>query len=131
MHHLRSKSAIHRFRCAAFLLCAKCLLTPLAVGLLIYSFILSDQELMLIAMGLILLVVLVVILQWLIGARTNCPLCMTAVLANKRCVKHRNARTFLGSHRLRVSMAILFTNSFRCPYCHEPTALELRGKYRY
>ena len=101
------------------------------MGLLIYAFIISDQELILIALGLILLTVLLVILQWLIAARTNCPLCMTAVLANKRCMKHRNARSLCGSHRLRVSMAILFTNSFRCPYCHEPTVLELRGKYRY
>ena len=33
--------------------------------------------------------------------------------------------------RLRVALAVLFTNSFRCPYCNEPSVLEVRGKYRY
>jgi hypothetical protein len=57
---------------------------------------------------------------------------MTPVLAKKRCAKHRRARTFLGSHRLRVAMAVIFTKSFRCPYCHESTALEVRErKNRY
>ena len=29
----------------------------------------------------------------------------------------------MGSHRLRVALAILFKNRFRCPYCNETTAL--------
>ena len=131
MHRLRSKSAILRLRIASLLICAKCLLVPLSASLLIYSIMVHDDGLTLISLGIILLTALVVILQWLIAARTNCPLCMTAVLAQKGCTKHRNARTFLGSHRLRVALAILFTNSFRCPYCHEPSVLEVRGNYRY
>lgn len=131
MHRLRSKSAIYRFRLAALLLCGKCLLAPFSVGLLLYSVIIHDTELTLMSMGLILLTVLVTVLQWLVAARTSCPLCMTPVLAKKKCAKHRNARSFLGSHRLRVALAILFKNSFRCSYCHEPTVLEVRGKYRY
>lgn len=131
MHRLRSKSAIHRFRFASLLICAKCLLVPLGVGLLFYSILFHDDGLTLISLGIILLSALVAILQWLIASRTNCPLCMTAVLALKGCTKHRNARTFLGSHRLRVALAVLFTNSFRCPYCNEPSVLEVRGKYRY
>jgi hypothetical protein len=131
MHRLRSKSAIHRFRFAAVLLCAKCLLVPITAILLLYSVFINDRELILIGMGLILLIALVVILQWLIAARTGCPLCLTPVLAKKGCMKHRHARSVLGSHRLRVAIAILFKNSFRCPYCNEPTVLEVRGKYRY
>ena len=56
---------------------------------------------------------------------------MTPVLAKKDCTKHRHARTFLGSHRLRVALAILFRNSFRCPYCNESTILEVRGQSRH
>ena len=131
MHRLRSKSAIHRFRFAAVLLCAKCVLVPFTLCLLLYSVIMNDRELIFISMGLLLLIGLVVILQWLIAARTGCPLCLTPVLAKKGCMKHRHARSVFGSHRLRVAIAILFKNSFRCPYCNEPTVLEVRGKYRY
>lgn len=126
MHRLRSKSAIHRFRLAAFLLCLRWLLAPTSAAVLTYSIVIHDRELILLALGMVLLTVVVAILQWLLASRTNCPLCMTPVLAKKRCTKHRHARAFLGSHRLRVALAILFRNSFRCPYCHEPTALEVR-----
>ena len=37
----------------------------------------------------------------------------------------------MGSHRLRVALAILFKNQFRCPYCNESTALELRHSPRH
>ncbi len=131
MHRLRSKSTIYRFRVAALLLCLKCILMPACGVILIYSIIIHDDELTLWAMGLIILTTLMVILQWLIAARTSCPLCLTPVLAVKNCMKHRHARTFLGSHRLRVAMAVLFKNSFRCPYCHEPTALEVRDRFAY
>lgn len=129
MHRLRSKSTIYRFRVAALLLCLKCILMPACGILLIYSIIIHDDELTLWSMGLIILTTLMVILQWLIAARTSCPLCLTPVLAVKNCMKHRHARTFLGSHRLRVALGVLFKNSFRCPYCHEPTALEVRDRF--
>jgi len=31
----------------------------------------------------------------------------------------------MGSHRLRVAMAIMFKNRFCCPYCNESTVLKL------
>ena len=127
MHRLRSTSTVHRFRFAALLLCLKCLLTPASAGVLVYSFIINDDHLTLIGLCMALTTIFLVIAHWIVAARTNCPLCMTAVLAEKRCSKHRMARTFLGSHRLRVALAILFKNSFRCPYCHEPTAMEARA----
>lgn len=131
MHRLRTKSAIHRLRLAAFLLCLQLILTPLAVCFLIHSFVIHDRELILIALGTIFLMLLLLILRCLIARKTHCPLCMTPVLATRGCAKHRHARTFFGSHRLRVALAILFRNSFRCPYCHEPTVLQVRGNYRY
>ena len=131
MHRCRSKTAIHRLRFTAFLFLAKCLLIPFSAGLLMYAVGIGDHELIYISAGTTLLTVLIAILQWTLAARTHCPLCMTAVLAKRGCAKHRNARRVAGSHRLRVSAAVLFTNSFRCPYCNEPSVLEVRGKYRY
>jgi hypothetical protein len=126
MHKMPSTHAIRRIRIAAMLLLAKCLLTPAAAGVLIHSFVVQDPELSFIGLGMLLLTGLVVLLQWLVSTRANCPLCMTPVLANKDCMKHRSAKTLLGSHRLRVAVSLLFTGRFRCPYCGEPTVLVVR-----
>jgi hypothetical protein len=126
MHKMPSTHAIRRIRIAAVLLLAKCLLTPAAAGILIHSFIIQDPGLSFIGLGMLLLTGLMVLLQWFVSARANCPLCMTPVLGNKDCTKHRNAKTLLGSHRLRVAVALLCTGRFRCPYCGEPTELEVR-----
>lgn len=126
MHRLRSKSTIYRFRFAAVLVCIKCVMVPVSGALLAYSIIIHDDPLTILSMELIAVTLAVSILQCLIAARTSCPLCMTPVLAKKGCTKHRHARKAFGSHRLRVALAILLKNSFRCPYCHEPTALEVR-----
>lgn len=72
--------------------------------------------------------VLAVIVQWLIAERTRCPLCLCSVLSEKGCCKHREAKSFLGSYRLRVALAVVFKGSFRCPYCDEPSVLEVRTR---
>lgn len=126
MHRLRSKSAVFRLRIAALLLCAKCILVPITGGLLLYAIAISNVELISISLGMIGICIVVILLQWMIAQRTNCPLCRTPVLAKKKCAKHRHARKLLGSHRLQTALSILFTNSFHCPYCNEPTALEVR-----
>jgi hypothetical protein len=43
-------------------------------------------------------------------------------------MKHPKARSVMGSHRLRVALAILFKNRFRCPYCNESTEMEIRER---
>lgn len=83
---------------------------------------------MIVSIGLVALAAVSILLQWMVAQQTNCPLCITPVLASKACAKNRHARKVLGSHRLRVALAILFRNSFRCPYCNEPTALEVRNR---
>jgi hypothetical protein len=135
MHRLPSRSAIRRLRFSALLLLAKCALAPIAAGSLAYAMVINDNWLILMSLGGILLTVLIAVLQCMMAARTHCPLCMTPVLASKRCAKHRNARTLFGSYRLRVALAALLTKSFRCPFCNEPTALKVRdrrggGQYR-
>jgi hypothetical protein len=128
MHRFQSKSTILRFKFTALLLCMKCLLAPITAGVLIYSILKHDMHLTWIAIGLGGLTILTVIVQWVLASRTRCPLCLTPVLATKGCSKNRNAKTFLGSYRLRVSLAVLIKGSFRCPYCNEPSAMEVRER---
>ncbi len=128
MHRLSSRSSVHRFRLAALLWCIRYMLALASVSALLYSFLMNDRELTLIGIGMGTATLLSILFHWMISARTRCPLCLTPVLANRKCSKHRNARRLLGSHRLWVSLAILFKGSFRCPYCHEPTAVEARPK---
>ncbi len=128
MHRLHSKGAITRMRFAALLLCAKCVMFPVAAVVLVYALLFQEQPILMVAVGLFLLGGLVVIVQWIVSQHTQCPLCMTPVLAKKGCTKHRSAKSFLGSHRLRVALAILLKGSFRCPYCNEPTLLEVRDR---
>jgi len=124
MHHLRSASAVLHFRLAAFLLFLIFLLAPVGLGLLLQSLLTNNFKLTVAGSGLAILSLGLVIPQWAVGSRTGCPLCWTPVLAPKGCAKHRHARTFMGSHCLRVAIAILFRKRFCCPYCDESTALD-------
>lgn len=128
MHRFPSKSVIIRFKIAAFLLCLLFTIIPVVAGTLAYSIMTDNPGLTKVGIGLLGFSVLLAFFQWLIALRTRCPLCMTPVLASKRCSKHRHARTLLGSHRLRVAVAILFRNSFKCPYCHESAEMEVRTR---
>jgi hypothetical protein len=126
MHRLRSKSSITHFKLSAFLLCLKCLLVPTAFGFLVDSIFFKNKEFPTMALVLGGLAFCVTFIQWIMSQRTRCPLCLTPVLAVKSCSKHRSARPLFGSYRLRVALAILFKGRFYCPYCHEPTAMEVR-----
>jgi hypothetical protein len=130
MHRFHSKSIIRRLRLAAFLFCMKCVLAVAALSLLVWSLLVDDSQMTAISISLGALAIFCVITQWLLASRGLCPLCMTPVLASKACSKHRNARSLLGSHRLRVALAILFKGSFTCPYCHESSVLEMRDRSR-
>lgn len=129
MHRFQSQSIITRFKIASLLLCLKLLLIPGVLGLLVYSILKGDHQLTYAAMAAAAGILLMTIVQFLIAARARCPLCMTPVLATKRCSKHRKARTFLGSYRLRVALAVLFRGSFSCPYCNEPSVMEVRVRH--
>ena len=124
MHHLRSSSDVRHFRVAAYLLIFICLLVLVATGLLVESWWLSNFQLTMAGSCVALLSFVLVIPLLTQGYHTNCPLCWTPVLASMACSKHRDARKLMGSHRLRVALAILFKDHFRCPYCNESTALD-------
>ncbi len=130
MHHPRSNTAALSYRLAAMLLLANCVLVLVAVILLGYATTTSSRELLIAGTVLAVAAALLVVVQWIAASRTGCPLCRTQVLAPKRCSKHRKAKTLLGSHRLRVAIAVVFKNQFRCPYCNESTGLEVRETLR-
>jgi hypothetical protein len=119
-----------RFRFAASLLVGNCLLSTVSVVLLIHSLMTDERHMTMVAAVLGIVSLILVLAQWTAASRAGCPLCMTPVLAPRACMKHRRARTVLGSHRLRVALAILFKNQFRCPYCNESTSLELKDRLR-
>lgn len=128
MHHPRSMTDVIRFRLAAALLIANFLLALIAAGFMFRSVVVFDKQLTLIGLGYLAFVLIMVVVQWIVASGTSCPLCRTPVLAPKLCTKHRRARSLFGSHRLRVAASILFTNHFRCPYCNEPTGMEVRSR---
>jgi hypothetical protein len=130
MHRFRTKSTITRFRLISLLICLRLLMTIAALWIALLAVVRSDYPLALTAAGIGVATILTMVIQWLVAARCRCPLCQTPVLASRRCSKHRNARALLGSYRLRIALAVLFKGSFRCPYCDETTAMEVRANRR-
>lgn len=130
MHHPRSISAARRLRLASQLLLANRLLIPIAGGSIIVSLFANDRLLLIYGVVVATISVLLLVSQWIAASQASCPLCRTRVLAPLSCMKHRQARPFLGSYQLRVALAIVFKGRFRCPYCNESTAMEVRETLR-
>ncbi len=128
MQHPRSISDVRRLRLASLLLLGNRLLILTAGGLLLVSLFANDQHLMIFGAILVATSLVLIIAQWIVASHAGCPLCRTPVLAPMGCVKHRKARRLLGSYKLRVALSIMFKETFRCPYCNEPTAMEVREK---
>ncbi len=117
-----------KFRIASLLLWLKLFVLMAAIGTLGYATYLRDGHFVKLAIAGFLLTAILSVVQWLVALGTKCPLCITPVLAPKHCSKNKKAKTFLGSYRLRVATSVLFRNYFRCPYCSEPTTLEVRTR---
>ena len=128
MQYLRTRGMALHFRFGALILVFDLLLLVGSAGAMIYAYLLLDRQVGEYAAYGLLIGVLLLVVGLLMGNRAHCPLCRMPVLGNKRCAKHRKAGTFFGSHRLRVALAILFTNSFRCPYCMAPTTVRARDR---
>ena len=128
MHRFSSQTPIRRLRLAAFLFLVAAVLIPLSVGWMARGVMQQSQMQVAIGFGLGVLGLLFVMLQTLVAHRVRCPLCMTPPLGSKSCQKNRKARPLFGSYRLRVACAVLAKDHFRCPYCGEPTLLEVRDR---
>ena len=127
MHRLRHAHTIRSLRIAALLLCLKRLLIAVAAFLFLWSFLTNGKQLSLYGLGLVGVILLLALIQFIVASAAKCPLCLMPVLSRKGCAKNSSAKRFLGSHRLRVALSILLKGSFRCPYCNEPTILRLKG----
>ncbi len=130
MHRFQSRSVVTRLKLAALLMCLKWFLAPAAIAIFIYSLIYKMEYLTLVAFSLAAASVLAGIFQWIFASRARCPLCMTPVLINKDCSRHRNAKRLMGSYGLRAALAITVKGNFRCPYCNEPSVLQVRERAR-
>lgn len=98
------------------------------IGFAFYAILHDSREVMLqLLYGIILYAITWVLYVWS-SSLTNCPLCRSGPMSGKRCAKHRHAKTIFGSYRLVVALSVLFLRRFRCPYCGESTALEVRAR---
>lgn len=130
MHRPRHAHTIFSLRMAAFLLFLTRALIPAALLLLLAAVVTADREWS--KLGLILGggALVIAVIQWIFASSAKCPLCMMPVLSRKGCSKHRLAARVAGSHRFPVALGVLFKGHFRCPFCNEPTLLEVREPSR-
>ena len=130
VHSLRSQASVIRLRLAALTMVFKVLLLLVSLGVIAYAYAMDERDLAVYGVFGLLGGLVLVLVSWALASRANCPLCQMPVMVNKRCAKHSKARTAFGSHRVRVALAILFTNSFHCPYCMEATAVRVHSRRR-
>lgn len=126
MHRLRTYSSVIRFRLAALFWLAASVLMLSGLGLMGWGIYTGERQWIQYGAIALAVVVPVVILQWASAARAFCPLCMVPSLARKSCQKNRKARKLLGSYRTRVALSVTFRGHFVCPYCGEPTCVQVR-----
>jgi hypothetical protein len=128
MHRLPRQYSVIRFRIAALLLLVKWVVIVGSSGSLAYALFMANRDLTHLAIILLGLVVPIALLQWLVANRARCPLCIGLPLAHMACATHRGTRRIFGSYRLRVAISVIFQGWFRCPYCGESVAIEVRSR---
>lgn len=130
MHSLPNQSTVRRFRFAAFLLLLKWVFLIVSLAVLGYSMVVERRDLSYVGIGMMGLTVVVSISHWIVAARARCPLCLVPSFSHQQCSKNRKARHLFGSYRLFVALAVIFRGYFHCPYCGEPTSIEVRQRLR-
>lgn len=125
MHRLPSAYIINKFRIASLLVIVTFLSIPVTLWMLLCGFYFGPEWFLWAGVALSVLLGSMVT-KLLISGRLRCPLCMMPPLANRGCARHRNAYRLFGSYKLAVAGSILLKDSFRCPYCGEPTAMQAR-----
>ncbi|MBK1830241.1 hypothetical protein JIN77_05870 [Verrucomicrobiaceae bacterium R5-34] len=97
-----------------------------ALGAIIYALNQHAMEPLYLAGGCLAFVLILQMIHSIESSKVVCPVCRSHILKNKRCSKHKNAKTTLGSHVLRVGLQVVFTKHFLCQYCNE--RYQWRGK---
>lgn len=128
MHRLRSQTTLRRFRIASLLVSMMFLAAPVALGSTCYGLVSGKHEWFGVAGWVVVSGIACMALSFMISGRLRCPLCMVPSLQKRGCAKHNSAEKLFGSYRLRVAQSILFKDCFRCPYCGEFTAMQVRER---
>lgn len=129
MHSLPNKSVVRRFRLAAWMLLLKWVFVTGFLGLFGYAMWMDRMDLRYPALGLLIPALISSLFHWVLAIRTRCPLCFVPSFSHQQCAKHRKALHFFGSYRLFVALGVVFKGWFRCPYCGEPTAMQVRRRH--
>lgn len=128
MHRLSSHYILKRFKVASLFFLLVFLLLPFTIVFFLYGLYANDAAWMRYAGIALVSSLLFKVLSVLMAGRVKCPLCMAAPLTNLGCAKHSSAQTLFGSHKLAVATSVLFEGKFRCPYCGETTAMQVRDR---
>lgn len=129
MHRFRDPHAQSRLITVSFLEWLKWVVALCSLCMLTWGGFHSDASHILLGGEFAGLAVLVQVFVFAVGRRTQCPLCMTPILGNASCAKHRRARSILGNHRLKVAWDVLSSRQLICPYCNERTELTSRSRF--
>lgn len=128
MHRLSSHYVLRRFKVASLFFLLVFLLLPFTIVFFLYGLYANDAAWVQYAGIALVSSLLFKVLSVLMAGRVKCPLCMAAPLTNLGCAKHSSAQTLFGSHKLAVATSVLFEGKFRCPYCGETTAMQVRDR---
>ncbi len=116
------------FRLSALILWTRALMSCILAGLVLYMAFQYDWTGALPALFLSGSLIVLGLVQWGIGRRTNCPLCMVPVFSPIQCSRHSKARRLFGSARLMVAAGILLSRRLRCPFCNHLVNLSTRRR---
>lgn len=130
MHQPRSARSARSMKLGAYALVLTAIAmvaTPALLGYAIYS---GERSYGLWSLAALALLLTSLVFYRLFAGRAHCPLCRGPILSGSGAQRNRRARRTLGSHRLRVARNIIFTNTFVCPYCNEPTRCTVKQRPR-
>ena len=121
MHRQHSKRTVKSLHLGALHFLINSCLVAISTGCVISGFVLNNDDLLMFAAASGITTIVSIVVFFIAHIGWQCPLCMGKIWAGSRCRRHRNAKKALGiSYRLHIAKAVLFSKSYRCPYCGEP-----------
>lgn len=121
MHRPRTPRVARALKLGALLYLVFLLSAITTLGLFAYGMFHDDRQLLIVGLAIFGATFLLFGMYRGFASSAHCPLCRGPVLSGSGAQRNRNAKRTFGSYRLRVARNIIFTNSFKCPYCNEST----------
>lgn len=119
MHQLHHRGMARALKLSAFFFIIRVILFCTFMGTLFFLVVFEDQRAfypLAISFGV---GIIASIFSFCYGNKARCQLCQTTLILHQKCVKSPNAKRTLGSYRLKLSLSVIFTSKFTCPYCGE------------